>query len=97
MSDHVRIEDLHSRCNIVSLEQHRRSQLLLIMYKKSRDRSLLKVFPRNTRRNNCIVFKTANYEGSLYKRSTYFVGAKLWDKIYLPLRIDNGDFQHMCT
>ena len=28
-----------------------------------------------------IVFKTDNYEGTLYKRSPYFVGAKLWDNL----------------
>ena len=40
-----------------------------------------KVFPRNTRESNRIVFKTDGYEGSLYKRSPYFVGAKLWDRL----------------
>ena len=27
------------------------------------------------------MFKTNSYEGTLYKRSPYFVGAKLWDKL----------------
>ena len=49
VSDHVRIEELHVKCKIVSLEQRRRHQLLLLMYKKSCDVTLLKVFPRNTR------------------------------------------------
>ena len=40
-----------------------------------------KVFPRNTRGSNRIVFKTDSYEGSLYKRSPYFVGSRLWDKL----------------
>ena len=44
-----------------------------------------KVFPRNTRASNCIVFKTDTYEGSLYKRSHYFVGCKLWD--LLPIDV----------
>ena len=52
------------------------------MYKKSKDVSMHKVFPRNSRR---IVFKTDGYQGSLYKRSPYFVGSNLWDK--LPLEI----------
>ena len=79
MTDHVRIEDLHTRCKIVSLEQRRRCQLLLLMYKRRNEVSLLKVFPRNTRRSARKVFKTANFEGTLYKRSPYYVGAKLWD------------------
>ena len=27
------------------------------------------------------MFKIANYQGALYKRSPYFVGAKLWDDL----------------
>ena len=80
-SDHIRIEDFHSRCKIISLEHRRRNQLLLLMYKKSHDPTLHRVFPRNTRRSARTVFKTANYEGSLYKRSPYFVGSKLWDSL----------------
>ena len=38
-----------------------------------------RVFPRNTRESTRTVFKTDRYEGGLYKRSPYFVGAKLWD------------------
>ena len=40
VSDHVKIEDLHSRCNIISLEQRRRIHLLQLMYKKSKDMAL---------------------------------------------------------
>ena len=81
VADHVKIEDLHARCNIISLEQRCRIQLLLLMFKKSKDVCLHKVFNRNTRASNCIVFKTDQYEGTLYKRSPYFVGAKLWDEL----------------
>ena len=81
LADRVRIEELHVKCKIVSLEQRRRNQLLLLMYKKSCDVTLLKVFPRNTRRSTRTVFKIANYQGALYKRSPYFVGAKLWDDL----------------
>ena len=40
---------------------------------------VLKVFPRNTRGSMRKVCRTGNYEGTLYKRSPYYVGAKLWD------------------
>ena len=83
--EHVRIEDLHSRCNIVSLEQRRRIQLLLLMYKKSKDITRHKVFVRDTRISRRIVFKTDAYEGTLYKKSPYFVGAKLWDELALDV------------
>ena len=42
--DYVRIEDLYSRCKIISLEQRRRNQLLLLMYKKSKDVTMHKFF-----------------------------------------------------
>ena len=38
-------------------------------------------FPKNTRGSTRTVFKTSNYEGALYKRSPYFVGAKLSDSL----------------
>ena len=81
IADWIKIEDLHAQFKISSLEQRRRIQLLLLMYKKSKDRSLHKVFARNTRRSNRIVFNTDQYEGSLYKRSPYFQGCKLWDAL----------------
>ena len=49
LTDHVRIEDLHTRCKIVSLEQRRRMQLLMFMYKKSKDVTMHKVFISDTR------------------------------------------------
>ena len=81
VSDRIRIEDLHTKCKIVSLEQRRRTQLLLLMYKKSKDLSLLKVFPRITSGSQRVVFKTDHYEGTLYKRSPYFIGTKLWNDL----------------
>ena len=81
LRDHVRVDELHVKCNIISLEQRRRNQLLALTYKKRRDVSLHKVFPRNTRRSIRIVFKTANYPGTLYERSPYFFVAKLWDDL----------------
>ena len=77
LNDHVRIEYLRERCKTVSLEQRHRQQLLMLMYKKSTDYTMLKVFPRNTRGSNHIVFKTDAYEGSLYKHSPYFPSSQV--------------------
>ena len=51
------------------------------MYKKSKDITMHKVSPGNTRRSKHIVFKTDSKEGTLYKRSPYYVGTKLWDTL----------------
>ena len=86
--DHVRIDDLHDRCKITSLEQRRCIQLLLLMYRKSKDNSLSKVFNRNTRQSNRFTFKTDSFEVTLYKRSPYYIGAKMWNDLpaeYLDL------------
>ena len=40
-----------------------------------------KDFVRDTRISKRIVFKTDSKEGTLYKRSPYFVGSKLWYKL----------------
>ena len=58
-------------------------------YKKSTDITMHKVIDRNTQRSTHIVFRTDSDEGSLYKRSPYFVGTKLQgaltiDTIELP-------------
>ena len=37
LTGHIRVEDLHSRCKLLSLEQRRRNQLLQLMYKKSKN------------------------------------------------------------
>ena len=52
----MRLDTLHARCEIVTLEQRRRIQLLLLMNKKSKDVLLHKVFVRNTRESNRIIF-----------------------------------------
>ena len=77
LRDQIRIEDLHKKFKIISLEQRRRIQLLLLMFKKRGDVTMHKVFARNTRVSRRTVFKTDGYQGSLYKRSPYFVGCNL--------------------
>ena len=47
----------------------------------SKDLSLHKVFARNTRGSHRLVFKTDQYEGTLYKRSPYFTGTNLWNDL----------------
>ena len=51
------------------LEQRQRIQLMILMYKKSKD-AMHKVFPRNTRRIRCIVFMTGSYEGTFYEKGS---------------------------
>ena len=67
LNDRVRIEGLHERCKIDSLEWRRCTQLLLLMYRTySKDIAMHKVFIRNTRISRRIVFKTDSNEDTLY-------------------------------
>ena len=79
LTDHIRNDDLHDPSKIISLEQRRRIQLLVLMYTKSKDVTMHKVFANDTRNSRRIVFKTDSKEGGLYKRSPYFIGTKLWN------------------
>ena len=82
LNDHVRIEDLHDRCKIISLERRRHIQLLLLMYRKSKDITMHKVLVRKSRR---IVFKTDTSEGTLYKCRSFFIGTKHWDALSIDV------------
>ena len=82
LNDHVRIEDLYDRCKIISLERRRHIQLLLLMYRKSKDITMHKVFVRESRQ---IVFKTDTSEGTLYKRRSFFIETKHWDTLSIDV------------
>ena len=44
LPDHVRVDNLHDRCKLTSLEKRHQVQVLLIKYRESKDVSLHKVF-----------------------------------------------------
>ena len=68
-------------CSINRAEQRMRVQLLWLMYMLSKDVSFLKVPNRITRRVDRIVFNVPNRILSVYERSPYYVGTKLWDDL----------------
>ena len=52
MLDHD--HDIHSICKLVSLEQRRRIQLLILLYNNIKDVTMHKIFHRDTRRSRRI-------------------------------------------
>ena len=58
---------------ITTLSQH--------VDKRCKTVTMHRVFPRNTWRSTRIVFRTDSKEGTLYKRSPFCVGSKLWDAL----------------
>ena len=81
IADRISIEELHSKCKIISLEQRRRIQLLGLMYLLSKDVDFLHVPGRITRNANRIVFKVPAKINPVYERSPYYIGTLLWNEL----------------
>ena len=81
LEDRVSIELLHKNANLISLEQRRTKQLLILMYKKSKSLENRALANRPTRMHNKYVFKTENRVGTKYSNNPYYKGSKLWDKL----------------
>ena len=81
LTDRVKIEDLHIKSNLLSLEQRMRKQLLWLMYILSLDQNNRKICPCDLRCNNKYVFKVDNKVGTKYQRSSYYKGSLLWNEL----------------
>ena len=79
--DKIPIEQLHKTANLVSLEQRRVNQLLVIMYKISRNPVNIVVPNRQTRQHQKLVFRIDSKIGTKYANSPYYKGVKLWDQL----------------
>ena len=84
--DRIRIDQLHSECRILGLEQRRRQQLLRLMYLHSRDDSNIKKPVRVTRAMRKLTFKTATRCTQKYQNSPFYKGTVLWDNIDIDLQ-----------
>ena len=81
LKDRVSIELLHENAHLVSLEQRRVRQLLIMMFKLSRNPDNIVVPNRNTRQYQKRVFCTENKIGTKYACSPYYKGTKLWNEL----------------
>ena len=79
--DKVSIAKLHAKCNIISLEQRMRKQLLWLMFILSRDKRLLKVPNRVSRTIDRITFKVPARITPTYERSPYYLVTLLWNEL----------------
>ena len=90
LNDRVSLVDIHRNANLVSLEQRRCIQLLLLLYTHGNSNpTVLVIPPRNTRAANRKKFKTEKYENAKYRNSPYYKAAKLWDTLP-PHIVDAG-------
>ena len=83
----VRIKDmisrvqLHKEARLLSHEQRREKQLLILMYKLSQKGILRKITHRATRLQENYVFKIDTKIGRKYENSPFYIGTKLWDSL----------------
>ena len=66
LSDRISIEHLHMKSKLLSLEQRREKQLLMLMYIHSKNNNVRKIPGRETRNANKFTFKTALKIGTKY-------------------------------
>ena len=85
--------DLHKEAKLLSLEQRREKQLLILMYKLSQKGISRKVTNRVTRQQEKYVFKTDTKIGKKYEKSPYYLGEKLWDKLPRETQFSENVFE----
>ena len=81
IKDMISRNELHKEAKLLSLEQRREKQLLILMYKLTQKGMCRKVTNRPTRQQEKCVFKTDTKIGKKYEKSPYYIGTKLWDKL----------------
>ena len=76
--------------DLVSLEQHRCIQILLLLHVHGElNREVFVVPPRNTGAAKRKKYKTEKYENTKYRNSPYFKAAKLCDSLP-PFIVESG-------
>ena len=81
LEDRISIEDLHKKAKILSLEQRRAKQLLILMYKLSKNDENRAIANHITRKHTKYVFKVETKIGTKYSNSPYYKGTLLWEKL----------------
>ena len=89
LRDMINKSDLHTKANLLSLEQRMHKQLLWLIYIMSPDHNDRKVGVCALRSNDKYVFKVDNKIGTKYKRSPYYIDTLLWNE--LPKKVQFSD------
>ena len=81
VSDRVSIELLHKKSKLLSLEQRREKQLLMLMYIHSRKDNVRKIAVRETRGSTKFEFKIDSKVGTKYGNSPFFIEEQNWNML----------------
>ena len=79
---------MHRDANLLSLNQRREIQLLLLMYRHKNNYDVQHIFSRATRGADRYKFALERYNVVKYKNSPFYKGSELWDK--LPCHVINS-------
>ena len=95
LRDMVSIENMHTRANLLSLEQRRQKQLLHLMFIHKYRHNVARMFPRQTRAAGVYSFVRERYNCIKYRNSPYYKGSLLWDGLPINVRscISLSDFK----
>ena len=78
---------MHNRANLLSLDQRRQKQILLLLYiHKNRHDDVRRVHERNTRAADVYSFVRERYHNIKYKHSPYYKGSLLWDNLPVTVK-----------
>ena len=81
LEDRISLDKLHEKAHLISLEQRRAKQTLILMYKLSKNEINRKVPARITRAGNKFIFRVDTKIGTKYANSPFYKGTLLWDKL----------------
>ena len=73
ITDRISRVELHNEAKLLSLEQRREKQLLILMYKLAQKGLLRKIAVRATRQQEKYIFKTDTKIGKKYEKFPFYV------------------------
>ena len=87
LRDMVNIELMHTRANLISLDQRRQKQILFLLFiDKNRHDHVRRIHARNTCAADVYSFVRERYHSIKYKNSPYYKGPLLWDKLSVTVK-----------
>ena len=92
LSERISIEHLHIKSKLLSLEQRREKQLLMLMYIHSKNINVRKIPGRETRNANKFTFKSAPKIGTKYGNSPFYRGTILWNKLERDVQLSENSW-----
>ena len=86
LRDRVSIEHMHTRANLLSLEQQRQKQLLHLTFIHKHRHNVARISSRRTRAAGVYTFVWERYSCIKYRNSPYYKGSLLWDDLPIAFR-----------